>query len=39
MLAYLGDLFVIDSRIARSIPAGADIAIRLADHGVTLIRE
>ena len=35
----LGELFVIDSRIAHSIPAGHTVSVKLADHGVTLIQE
>ncbi len=35
----LGELFVIDSRISQAIPAGTAVSIRLADQGVTLIRE
>ena len=34
----LGELFVIDSRVAHSIPTGAAVSVRLADHGVTLIQ-
>ena len=33
----LGELFVIDSRLVHSITAGSTVAVRLADHGVTLI--
>lgn len=35
----LGELFVIDSRMAQAIPVGATVSVRLADQGVTLIRE
>jgi iron(III) transport system ATP-binding protein len=35
--APIGQLFVVDRDVARPIPAGTDVAIRLSDHGVALV--
>jgi len=34
----LGELFVVDTAVARPLAAGAEVTIGLADHGVTVVR-
>jgi iron(III) transport system ATP-binding protein len=35
--APIGQLFVVDRDVARPIPAGTEVAIKLSDHGVALV--
>jgi len=33
----VGELFVVDPRVARPLPVGAAVAITFDDHGVTVV--